>query len=201
MSKIQKDIANIIINIVFVAAFIGIFFFTWGSYIEKNVVQEQVNNVMISLFGDIKNVLPAEYTKMIRFVVADLTAPDMSKEDAAVADSNKKLMMKAFALIVFVLIIGMSIALYLSKKNDFQLVDNSLLYGIIGQNLFILLFIALTEFSFLTFLARNFRSADPNVIRRAIINSLSNFASGKTYSCPPQQNATKAILYTAIGLE
>ena len=38
----KEEIANIILHVILISIFIGIFFFTYGSHIEENIVKQQV---------------------------------------------------------------------------------------------------------------------------------------------------------------
>ena len=44
-------VSKVLINVLFISVFIGIFFFTYGSYIEKKIIKEQ----MVFLSKDIQN--------------------------------------------------------------------------------------------------------------------------------------------------
>jgi hypothetical protein len=62
-----------------------------------------------------------------------------------------------------VLIVGMAVVWKMSQMYNFNFIH------LLKENLIILCFVALTEFSFLTFFAQNYLSIDPNIIRRRCI--------------------------------
>ncbi len=163
-------IANIILHVAFISSFLGIFFFTYGSRVEKDVVKDQIDFIVKNFTDDITNTVPPEYLQRISPIIQTLQPPDMSKEDIEVEEQNHKLLIKAMSVISVVLAISILSVVYLSKKYNFDL------WNMIKENIVILCFVALTEFCFLTFIGKTFRSADPNFVKFTIIQTLKKYA-------------------------
>lgn len=144
-------------------AFLGIFFFTYASIIEQEIVKINVNIVVEDLL-DIISPLIDNNTKLN--LVSRLKYPNMEIEDKKVVDINNNVMSDAITklIIIFIitLVIGFAISYY--TKNHFL--------GIIGLNLIVLTFIGLTEYTFLHMIVKKFIAADTNYVRYLIITHL-----------------------------
>jgi hypothetical protein len=168
---IAKEITNIILNIVFIATFIAIFFFTYGATVEQSVIKEQVDYAVNDLIGNVKFFLSPQELELLNNYIDQIKPPDMSAIDKAAADHNKKLIIDASILMGILLIVGIIISIVLALVFKFNIGK------VIGLNFIILIFIALTEFSFLTFLGKRYRSLDPNFITETMLVNLKSFAT------------------------
>jgi len=172
--NLHKLSITVIINVLLISIFIGLFFFTYGAYIEKKVVKNQIeffgNNIssLIKLCGSNVNNYFSNFLKK-------LTIPDLSHEDKIVADSNKKVLMKALiANIFFILLVVTSIFfIYRSSKKDFSIKT------LLIQNMILLLFIGFTEFSFLTFFGSKYISINPNFIKLKVVENIEELLHDK----------------------
>lgn len=156
------SVVEIIINIIFVATFIGIFFFTYAAYIEKKVVKSQVDYAVSELLGDIQYFGGAP----IKDAISQIKTPNLSKADAAAKASNKKLIIKVVLILSAFFIVGMSVAFFIAHKYDVGFTKA------IIKNLIILIAIGLTEFSFLTFFGAQYKSLDPNFVKKTILQAV-----------------------------
>ena len=169
MSHLNKSklAITVIMNVLLISLFIGIFFFTYGSYIEGKIV----NNQMEFLSSDISNIvrLFGENTNNnFKEKIKTFILPDLHEEDKKAKEANNKIMMKAFKVnIFFAIVVIIAIAtIYITSNKDFSM------RVLITQNLILLLFVALTEFSFITFFVSDFVSIDPNNIKYNFIKNL-----------------------------
>ncbi len=162
----SKEICSIIMNVLFVASFLCIFFFTYASKIEGDVIQEQVGNLVKDLSEDIQY-LPSELINGLSDEVAIMKKPNLDDDDAKVEANNSAIMKKTFTLIGTIVAIGM-ICIYLASRYwNFSFLE------IFIKNIIILVFIGLTEFTFLMCFGRNYMLGDPNVVKLAVLNKLS----------------------------
>ena len=171
MANIPQQAANIILHIILISTFIGIFFFLYaGKQIEPKVITIQVDRVIGEMTDDIKLVLSDEEKAVIKNVFSSISPPDMSEDDKEAEETNKKLLKKATVFLAFTLCVGLLIvlALVFYYKLNFK--------EMIMENFVILLCVAATEFAFLSFIAKNYRSLDPNTIKLGLINSLDNYS-------------------------
>jgi hypothetical protein len=162
----SHTLINLIISVTFVSTFIAIFFFTYASGIERKIVVNQVDYIVEDLFGSLNQFVPEEYKPQLKNILANLEAPQMELADKVVKDSNKELLKTAAKVVGVVFLIGMGSSYYLSNKYGYNFKD------ILIQNLIILAGVALVEFVFITYIAPQYISGDPNYTRRTILKSL-----------------------------
>jgi ABC-type phosphate/phosphonate transport system permease subunit len=161
---------KIITNVLFISLYIAIFFFTYGSVLEKQVVKEQmaflVNNIsnIIKLFGPTVN-------SELGVFFNHLSPPDLSHEDHFVQELNNKTLQKAIlANVCFLIcvIICVVIVYFFARNNNID-ID---IIKILSQNFIILIFIALTEFLFFKYFAAKYISINPNETKLTVIENL-----------------------------
>lgn len=167
-----EEIANIILHVVFISSFLGIFFFTYASKVEESIAKAQIS-FLVSQMGTNLNLLPnvtkAEIKKSL-----DGVNLNMQEQDDAVEESNKKLLKLAFTVIGVTLLVGLAVVFLMSRKYGFSFMH------LLKENLYILVFIALTEYCFLTFLAQKFISIDPNYVKRKLATVLQESVPAST---------------------
>jgi len=169
LNNINKSelISKVLINVLFISVFISFFFFTYGAYIEKKVVNEQMNYLSQNFMETVK-LLGKNVNQTVIDNINNLVIPDLSKEDNKAAQNNKKVMNQVIKVnIIFILFI--LVVVYFIYKNS----DKSYnLKHIIKENFIILVFIGFVEYSFLTFFGAEYISIDPNQAKLSILESL-----------------------------
>jgi len=155
---------SIITSVGIIMAFLGIFFFTYASIIEQNIVEINTNIIVNDLL-DIINPLLDNNAKTN--IINNIKYPNMDKEDADVNDNNSKIVSSAFIslLIIFIITICIGFGISYYTKNNF--------WEIIGLNLIILICVGLTEYTFLHLIPKKFIAADTNYVRYQIIKDVS----------------------------
>ena len=168
----MRGASNIILHITLIVTFISIFFFTYGAYIEKKVVDNQMN-LLVQNFTKDMSVLPSNVNDAMRTSISNINLTDMSKIDARVKKSNEELKKKAFMFIGILFAIGMSIVvgISLAAGRKYSLV------ALIAENIGLLIIVALTEFLFATLVLKNYRSADLNIVKKQIVVELIKFGN------------------------
>jgi hypothetical protein len=159
------DIANIILHVTLISAFIGIFFFTYVSKIEGEIVKEQVDYIVKDFLGDVKSIAGSNIDPIKKYIDT-IQPPNLDEEDKAVEARNSELFSYAMKIILGGVIIGFGTVYWMYTKYGFDIMD------LIKTNLIILAFVALVELGFLTFFGAKFRSGDPNYVKKALIDSL-----------------------------
>uniref|UniRef100_A0A6C0ECT3 Uncharacterized protein n=1 Tax=viral metagenome TaxID=1070528 RepID=A0A6C0ECT3_9ZZZZ len=162
-----KNITSIMLNVIFVASFLGVFFFTYAAKVEEEVVQEQVDYLVKDMTSNLQ-LLPDDALEAIRIQVKNIQKPDMSELDNKVKENNKKVFEQAMTLIGITLAVGLYIAYRVSNKYNFSLKD------LIKENSIILFFIGTTELFFLNVFGRHYLSIDPNMVKLGVLNKLTN---------------------------
>ena len=168
-----QGVSNIVLHVTLIVAFISIFFFTYGSYIEKKVVDNQMEILVENFTADI-DIFPDNVRDLMSNTIQNIELPDMKKEDEAVKTSNTKLKKRAFTFIGTLTVVGIltMLILWVASGRKFSL------KSIIMENVGLLIVVGLTEFMFTTFVLKNYRSADPNIIKKQVVDNLSDY--GKT---------------------
>jgi hypothetical protein len=176
---------TIIFQVVFIFAFLTIFFFAYVVAVEKNEFEIQINLVIDNIFNRnaIKNIIPkgidglSSENEDIIFsgfldVLDDKINISSKKSVADVNKTNSSTRKKAFIIlgVVFVLLIILIIILLMS---GFCI---SIKYET-KEALWIILFIGLTELAFLSFIAKSYISADPNSVKRSVATSIQEWIS------------------------
>ena len=158
-------LVNIIVNVALIGTFLGIFFFTYASVVEQDIVKKNMKIVANNIMTFVNPLLDSNTKKDI---INNLKAPDMALVDAKILASNKKIESTAFMQLIMILIIALSCGFIITTI--FMPDDN---FGkIIGINLIIVVFIGLTEYTFLHFLPVNYISADTYYVRYIILSTL-----------------------------
>ena len=167
----KKDIILIILNIVFISVFIGIFFFTYASKVEGVILQKQIDFLVQDFVGKEVSLLPKDVLINIRDTLKNTKLPDMSDADNKVAQNNKDLINKSIIAFSIIFIIGIAICIYLYINSDITM--SEIIWILI--NAFIMLFVVgITEYVFLNYIAKNYYSIETNTIKRDIIDILKN---------------------------
>ena len=157
-----KQAAHIVLNITIISTFIGVLFFTYGKTVEKQIVQDQSEYIAKTIANDIKIFIPNELKIKLK---EQLKVPDMSKEDAAVEKSNSELQKKAMIVLGVLFLIGITTTLVICIIGDLN-------FRVLLESIVILFFVALTEILFLNLVARNYKIADPNFVKRQLLESI-----------------------------
>ena len=180
--------SNVILHVCFFSLFVGFFFFVVAARVEKTIVQNQVQGTVQSLVRELKQVLSPTQRAALSAQVATLNPPDMKQEDGAVSSGNQKLVRDAFTALGPIFVVGLLVvvAMFLvrrasGKKKGIQ--KNAAGYNLgtlFAHNLLILFFVAVTETLFLFSVAYNYRSLDPQVVKRTIVNTLLSFSNNNS---------------------
>lgn len=163
-------VIKILLNVVLISAFIGIFFFTYETKIEENIVEIQSKEIIQDMTGDFKKVLPPKVMQAVYDIVSPvLVAPDLSEEDEYVKTTNKALIKKAtkiiasFTIIGIILLIGAAIIFKVPMKD------------IVISSVAILVFVAIAEYIFLTFMVQHYKTIDANFVKYTVLQTLAKY--------------------------
>ena len=158
------------------AAFVGIFFFTYGSYTERKVIDNQMNILVKDFTSDFvffaNEVSPAA-VKSLQDNVKNAKVPDTSAADKEVVEKNQTLFHKAVGMLTITLVTGiaLSVGLWLCLGKGVSYADISLKVG------FLLFIVMVVEFLFFTLVSQNYRPVDPNVVKGYMLDTLNDYVS------------------------
>jgi hypothetical protein len=151
-----------------------LFFFTYAAKIEKQIVIAQIKYITDDLLGVFKSNLSTDMSRTLRSSLDQLPEIEMAEIDKKVQENNDKLKIQAFKVLAGFLTVSLIVA-YLLAQNyylDFT--------SIVQKNLLILGAIGITEFIFATYIATHYITADPNYVRRLIINTVKEHVNKST---------------------
>ena len=166
---LSETITNGILHVVLISVFIGIFFFTYASRVEQNIVKERSREIVRDITNDIKTFAPKGSISFLGKIANQIQPPDLREEDKEVEEKNKALLEKATKVLAVLFVVGISVSLFLSYKYGFSFKT------LLIHNFIILFFVALTEFSFLTFFAQNYITIDSNFVKYKTLDTLIKF--------------------------
>lgn len=159
---------NILLSVVLIAIFICVFFFTYAKNIEKKIIVNQTKELVYDLSSDILQFKPIKDS--LKGFAYKLKSPDMDEQNRRVENANKLLIEKTINLIIVSAVIVFTIVFFLTY------IFNLSFAQILIPNIVILLFVGLTEFIFLRYIAYNYISFDPNYAKYSIIKTLEDYA-------------------------
>ena len=166
------DVSNIIMHIVLISIFIGIFFFTYGAYLEKEIIKTQVEYLIDDLTGSIKVFLP-DISNDIKQKIKDFDIKVSEEDDIKVRNKNNETKKKAFMMIAVLAVVGVILIFAVLKIMKKQNMSNTKFWKtLLKHNAVVLVFIALTYFTFATFFAKKYLSINTNQIKKSTIDNI-----------------------------
>lgn len=177
-------LSNVLLHVILLSSFVALFFFSYGSRIEQQVVQTQTESVVDNLMQDVRNVATPDQMQLLRTVLEpNLQAPDMTQADQEAAAKNKQLMQQTVKVLGIVCGVSLSLIILLWSYGKW-INKNQYFSGwkLLKENMVTLLFVAITEFFFVTFFAANYKSADPNYIKKKVVDTLIQYAASPSSS-------------------
>lgn len=172
---------SIVIQVTFIFAFLTVFFFAYVQEVERTEFQSQLNIVVDSIMNDIEDDLPNIVSKdstitpenavILTSGVIDLINEKIALESKdsvnSIAQQNYKIKQKAFNSLLNVIVAAVvSSFLVLLAGFCIQLSEQ------IKEAMLIVIFVGLTEFTFLQNVAKRYISADPNKIKRTLAGAI-----------------------------
>lgn len=174
----NETIASIVLHVVCISVFIGIFFFTYAAKVEGQIVEKQVEIIVNDFTGDVSAMIPTDTMNDFKpLIISSLTITpeqqaDFDRIDKEAAEHNDQLKKKAITVLGVLFIIGILIVLYLRiRYKDFNLLH------LIVTTCIAVVFVGLTELLFLVGIAKNYRTADSNFVKKVIVENIKNFNS------------------------
>jgi hypothetical protein len=170
---------NVLLHVCFFSLFVCIFFFVGASRIEKSIVQTQIQTTVQELVQEIKSVIPPAERQALAAQIQSLSPPDMASADQAASANNKKLIEQSCMVLVPVFVLGIIIVVgsYFGYKKHYKVAPEFSLKQMFAHNGIVLGFVCLTELLFMLAIAANFKSLDPQVVKRVVVNSLLSFST------------------------
>ena len=168
----SQEIAYIILSFVLIATFIAVFFFTYVSSVEADIIKTQISNVIKDFVSSTDLVLTPEQKNQVgSIIVSNLTVPDMSEDDRKAMKTNDDLLKKS--MIIFGILVGTGLVIVVAMwyRYRFDILD------IFKYSLIMLCVIAITELLFVTLVTKNYRLIDDNYISYLVVTNLQAYAN------------------------
>ena len=184
---------SIIFQVIFIFAFLTIFFFAYVVTVEKGEFQTQINLIIddIVTHDAIKGILPKgvigltpENEDIILSGILDVidTKISLSSRDAVVNVNNDNAAIRRKAFIVLGVTAGVLVISTIALLMAGFCIQ--ILYEV-KEALWVVLFVGITELLFLSVIAKSYISADPNAVKRSIGIAIQKWiATNKTIPSP-----------------
>lgn len=141
------------------AIFVPTLFFTYGAFIEKEIVRKQVIHLIDEL---------TQSAKSLNYNIPNVNIPVNDSLDKKVKDINNDLIKEAFLYLSVGFIGGiiLTIGLWYYSKKSFNY--KHMAY----ENFGLLLLVAITEIAFFGVISRNYRTLDSNKIKEFVLKEI-----------------------------
>lgn len=169
---------SIAIQVSFIFGFLTVFFFAYVQGVEKTEFKSQLELVVDSIYDQMepeymkkKDIKNPEQASVIAAGLIDYAEESIThknqKIEAEINKQNKSIKYKAFKLLVGVIVILVAIcSIILLLGFCVQLGTH------VKEAMLVVIFVGITEFTFLMVIAKNYISADPNRVKRNISDNI-----------------------------
>jgi hypothetical protein len=166
---------SLVFQVVFIFAFLTIFFFVYVVNVEKNQFEDQMNYVVDNIMTkdiekeiiDPVNNIPE--TQLVALISGIIDGTEFQENQDAISGvksvNTQNALVRTTAFKTLAIVVGILILISISM----------LIFGyclpVRNQTieaLWVVLFVAITEFVFLNLIASRYKSADPNKVKKAI---------------------------------
>jgi ABC-type transport system involved in cytochrome bd biosynthesis fused ATPase/permease subunit len=163
-----ESLAYIIVGVLFVASFIGFFFFTYVSKVEGEIVESQTEAVVNDLMKGIKIFTTEQQRSRLREELSKVQVD--SSEDSEIEKNNTELKKKAIKTFSGLILIGSIILFLLWRTTNFNISE------VFQYSLIILALVALTEYLFVSQITRRYELVDSNYIKKVFLDALQKYS-------------------------
>ena len=165
-----EDIVKILLSVIVISVFIGVFFFIYKIKVEKEIVMQQSAEIIKDFTQQFKTLLPSPVLRDVyNSIEPSLISTDLSELDEEVRASNEALVKKATRIIVIFVVIGLllvALLCFIFRINPRDMIISTTIT---------LLFVAIAEYIFVTYLVQNYSTIDSNFVRHKVLNILANY--------------------------
>ena len=150
------------------SVFVGIFFFTYGAFIEHKVLENQIENIVDNITRDVLPFVPDNIQKDLNTQLDSAQKSiksNMNDSDITVAKNNQKVKKTAFEMLAGIFIVGMGISV--ATASMYSGGSNKALVALLKKNALLLVFVIIVEFLFFTLVTKNYLSIDPNSVKQS----------------------------------
>uniref|UniRef100_A0A6C0I8E8 Uncharacterized protein n=1 Tax=viral metagenome TaxID=1070528 RepID=A0A6C0I8E8_9ZZZZ len=177
-------VANVLCQVIFFFIFVTIFYFTYAKTVENNVLVNQLDFLIDqSITPEIEficknNLYKCEplITEIAKYLDPNQTS--VQRSDNKITEQNNQIMSNAIHIVVITSVIVFLIifALYfISRTRNSGFFKRFNLLNIIFESTVIIIFVAITEFVFLTYFGSRFITVDVNKVKVALLEKFRDY--------------------------
>jgi hypothetical protein len=181
-----REVFDIIFQVIFIFTFLTVFFFVYVTKIEKEETASQMNFLVDDILppSQVDSLIPQGLNKKDAMkaqvlisgaidTAEEQTRVNMKSDIKDINDTNNKTRKKAFKYLTFALsgLVIIVIAFLLVGHCKLGLLDH------VRDALWVVLFVALTELTFLQVIAKNYISADPGKVKEEMSAAIDNWVT------------------------
>ena len=175
-------ILGIIIQVIAAFTVLTVFFFTYATSVEGEVVKNNVTFMLKNIFGNNLNLLSDDAKKTIQEKIDSIEtdSPEFKKVNDQIDASNDEIKKNAFGILkilVVMVAIVVVLSIILSKNTNIQFFKGLNLGHIFKETVVIALFVGITEYVFLTYFGAKWISVDPNVVKAHLFENMAKVFS------------------------
>jgi hypothetical protein len=176
----QEAIFNVILHVLLMAVAIALFYFVYVPSVEKHVVGTTVDHVMDSIADDVHDaVSKEELDAFVLPLVGKYLVPDkaaLAAADTKAAAHNAQIRSQALKAISLFAAVCVLILLFMVYRYH-----GSINFGhVIMENAIVIGTVMFTYFLFVRLVIQNYETVDPNMIKKTIVETVKQFATGTT---------------------
>lgn len=150
--------------------FIGVFFFSYVSKVERDVTTHQINYIVDAFTKDLAGFVPSPVRRDLAARLSTLDAPDQAELDERVKENNAKLQEKGFQVLVIPVFLAL---IALCSYGLVRRIHGAMLYSVAAS----LVVVAITYMGFLGLVVNQYLAVDTNNIKKRIVEVLQTIAS------------------------
>jgi hypothetical protein len=165
-------IADVIIHVVLVALFVGVFYFTYATVIETSVIKTTTVSLTSQLMAQLDVWLSPSLNTVLEAQLKQLKPPDLTQVDAVAAASNSNIKWKAIYALGGLTLGGVVLLFFLHLATGGTIHWRELF----THNATIVFATAVAEFTFLTAFAQFYRPAALEDFKVSIFQTLKTWS-------------------------
>jgi hypothetical protein len=167
MNELLLMFSNSICFVGIMSCLITIIFFTFGKYIEKKIVENNISYLINNLVGDLPKMLNSELKKSINDALNSPTKTDEDEKNRVI-NSNKSLQIKAFISISIILVICLTISYIIARKINIKF------SMVLAQAILLSIGVGLIEILFMYFVSLKYIIVDPSQSKKILLDKIFN---------------------------
>ena len=175
-----EDYSELILSITFFVVFIVVFYFSYGLFMEKIVLNKELSHIIQSFKSNITFLNPS-MKMQIKSLIQNAKLPDDAQIDSDINNNNKKILITAICIAIVIFFVGTGLSFFLTTKWAASLFGghcgNMSYWSNILKNIVVIIAIALTEFLFATYIIANYISVDQNDIMYLFFKNLQDYSN------------------------